>query len=290
MASETVWSFGYGSNMDVVALEVKKKVKVLEHTPAILKEFKMEFNLSGIHHVEPAFSALTESPGSQVHGVAFKMSQESFENLTRAEESGYNKKMVTLHSYTGRELEGCIFMNKSPPVLDLVPSSRYLGVLVKGAKQAGLDPNYIEKLSNHPTYKPNDAVLKARKERPKAEELEEITVEQLSQNQNWVACLGYIFEPEKIFHALPSHKGRDITTRILMHLHGIGLDDNDDKGCPPYPLLKDLPDTDLDYITGWLDHYALNRDDSPRPIIGYLKEFKEQQNSNSTTFVLPPIP
>ena len=43
----------------------------------------MEFNLSGIHHVEPAFSALTESPGSQVHGVAFKMSQESFENLTR---------------------------------------------------------------------------------------------------------------------------------------------------------------------------------------------------------------
>jgi hypothetical protein len=29
MASETVWSFGYGSNMDVVALEVKKKVKVL---------------------------------------------------------------------------------------------------------------------------------------------------------------------------------------------------------------------------------------------------------------------
>ena len=49
-----------------------------------------------------------------------------------------------------------------------------------------------------------------------------------------------------------------------MHLHGIGLDANDDKGCPPYPLLKDLPDTDLDYITGWLDHYALNRDDSPR--------------------------
>ena len=58
--------------------------------------------------------------------------------------------------------------------------------------------------------------------------------------------------------------GRDITTRTLMHLHGIGLDANDDKGCPPYPLLKDLPDTDLDYITGWLDHYALNRDDSPR--------------------------
>ena len=48
--------------------------------------------------------------------------------IIRDESSGYDKKMVTLHSYTGRELEGFIFMNKSPPVLNLVPSSRYLGV------------------------------------------------------------------------------------------------------------------------------------------------------------------
>ena len=90
----------------------------------------MEFNLSGMHHVEPAFSGLVESPGSQVHGVAFKMSLESAENLIRNEggDDAYDKKMVTFHSYTGRELEGFIFMNKSPPVLNLVPSSRYLGV------------------------------------------------------------------------------------------------------------------------------------------------------------------
>ena len=84
--------------------------------------------------------------------------------------------------------------------------------------------------------------------------------------------------------------GRDITSRILMHFHGIGLDDNDDKGRPPYPLLKNLKDTELDYLKCWLDHYALNQDDSPRSFVGYLKEFKEQQNSESTTFVLPPIP
>ena len=27
--SDTIWSFGYGSNMDVVAMEAKKSVKVL---------------------------------------------------------------------------------------------------------------------------------------------------------------------------------------------------------------------------------------------------------------------
>ena len=75
-----------------------------------------------------------------------------------------------------------------------------------------------------------------------------------------------------------------------MHFHGIGLDDNDDRGRPPYPLLKSLQGTELDYLTCWLDHYTLDQNDSHRPnIIGYLKEFKEQQNTNSTTFILPPI-
>ena len=52
----------------------------------------MEFNLSGIHHAEPAFSGLAESPESQVHGVAFKMSLESAENLTRYGAIKYQKK------------------------------------------------------------------------------------------------------------------------------------------------------------------------------------------------------
>ena len=76
---------------------------------------------------------------------------------------------------------------------------------MKGAKQAGLDPDYIEKLSKQPTYQPNETVLKARRERPKPEELKEITVEELSKNQNWISCLGFVLEPPSIWFS--SHKG-----------------------------------------------------------------------------------
>ena len=68
-----------------------------------------------------------------------------------------------------------------------------------------MDPNYIDELSKHPVYKPNEATLKARTERPKPEDLNEITVEELSQNQNWVACLGYVLEPDKI--VFNAHRG-----------------------------------------------------------------------------------
>ena len=91
----------------------------------------MEFNLSGMHHVEPAFSGLAESSDSEVHGVAFKMSLECAENLYKNEggdDDSYNRKMVTLKSYCGRELQGFIFMNRNPPSSNLVPSARYLGV------------------------------------------------------------------------------------------------------------------------------------------------------------------
>ena len=109
---------------------------------------------------------------------------------------------------------------------------------IKGAQQAGLDPNYIKKLSKQPTYKPNDAVLKARKERSeRVEEFDEITVEQLSKNENWVSCLGYVFEHEKVsFRSVGPNsrilivRGKDITIRTLLHFHGMTLDDNDDKG------------------------------------------------------------
>jgi len=293
--AETIWSFGYGSNMNVNALEAKKHVKILDSTAAILKDHRMAFNIGGIHHVEPYFAGLVESPGDEVHGLAFKMDMESMANLDRNEGydpngkgyGGYKKSMVTLLAYDGRELEGYIYMNKTPPGPDGKPSSRYLGVLVKGAEQVGLKESYIEKLKAHPVYEPNEAVLRARARRPAPGDLPEITVEQLAQNSDWLSSCGYVMEVDGGFR---SHRARDVTTRNLKQYLGIPMDDTDDGGRPPYPLLKDLSKGELEYVTQWLDRYSLNRDDTERPFVGYLKEFKEQQESGSTTYVLPPIP
>ena len=54
--------------------------------------------------------------------------------------------------------------------------------------------------------------------------------------------------------------------------------------------MKDLNEKELEYLTCWLDRYTLDRDDNPSgQIIGYLREFKNQQLSGSTTFTLPKI-
>ena len=51
------------------------------------------------------------------------------------------------------------------------------------------------------------------------------------------------------------HRGRDITVRQWMHYKQISLDKNDDGGRPPFPLVRDMPADDLEYVTRWLDFY-----------------------------------
>ena len=81
---------------------------------------------------------------------------------------------------------------------------------------------------------------------------------------------------------------------MLMQYHGIPMDANDDGGRPPYPLLKDLSEGEIAYVSQWLDHYQAGASNdgihNVSKIIGYLKEFKEQQDSGTTNFKLPQKP
>ena len=72
--------------------------------------------------------------------------------------------------------------------------------------------------------------MKFRKNRPNPEDLKEISKDELAQHRNWLSCLGYVINIEKETFVFGSHRGRDISSRILMHFNGISMDTNDDKG------------------------------------------------------------
>ena len=233
--------------------------------------------------------------GAEVHGVAFLTDDESVAELDKSE-GGYNKAMVTMRAYDGRELEGFVYVPKTERREEFPPSSRYLGVLCKGARQAGLKTEYIKKLESLPTYSSHDnpEVMRARKERANImDNLREITIKELSSHKfedPWVCCLGFVMKQNS---GLWRHRGRDITTRVLMQYHGIALDDNDDGGRPPYPLVSSLSPGELEYVTSWLDHYHIGSTgflEEDSNIVGFLKEFRMQQLTQETAFILPPIP
>ena len=227
--------------MDMVALQNKKKVKVLEHCPAILRGFRLAFSMRGPPYVEPGYGGLWREEGGEVHGVAFLMGEGGEAQLDR-NEGPYLKEIVKLEAYDGRELEGYVYMTRNQTE-EWLPSTRYLGVLCKGARQAGLNQDYIDKLASHPVYRSENhpEVLAGRELRERIKgSLREVTRQELLEHRRedpWVSCLGFVVKCDPF---LTRHKGRDFTSRVLMHFNGIPIDENDDDGRPPYPLVAEL--------------------------------------------------
>jgi len=216
MSDSGVWSFGYGANMDMVALQNKKKVKVLEHCPAILRGFKLAFSMRGPPYVEPGYGGLWREEGGEVHGVAFLMGEGGEAQLDR-NEGPYLKEIVKLEAYDGRELEGYVYMTRNQNE-EWLPSARYLGVLCKGARQAGLNPAYIEKLASHPVYRSekHPEVMSARKTREAVRgSLRPVTREELREHRRedpWVSCLGFVIKCDAY---LTRHKAQCVKPLIL---------------------------------------------------------------------------
>ena len=269
--------------MDMEALQSWKKVKVFEHCPAVLKGFKMVFSLPGLPFVEPGFGGLCRQEDEEVHGVAFKMDEESVARLDDKEAESYTKEIVKLTAYDGRELEGYVYM--SPTTEEWLPSERYLGVLCKGARQAGLDPAYIEKLASLPVYRAEEQprVVAARRAREDARgglrQVSRAELEEHKTSDPWVSCLGFVIRPdpgtsEPEWLTKMGHSGRDFTTKWLLHLHGIPMDDFDDGGAPPYPLVDKLATHEVGIRNLHTNNLLSCSDRVPGQLGGLLSDFE----------------
>ena len=128
----------------LIAIAICTHALLTEHTPAVLSDYQLKFSLRGIPYAEPSFANVEPSPGSEVHGVGFCMTKTSMLKLDSIER-GYKKQMVDLTAYDGRKLNGFVYIKETDGT-EIPPSKRYLGVLCKGARQAGLNKEYIAKL------------------------------------------------------------------------------------------------------------------------------------------------
>jgi len=60
---------------------------------------------------------------------------------------------------------------------------------------------------------------------------------------------------------------------MILHINGFPLDKNDDRGKPPFPLLKTLTENELEYLWRYVDHYTHKPINGK--VVGRLIEFDE---------------
>ena len=139
--------FGFGANLNVQHIQEKKKLKIFDSSPAKVVDWQISFPKGGMPLVEPAFASAFQKEGDEIHGLAFQITAEDKARCNKMEP--YETFIVPLQLYDGRTVDGQIYSHKNRKE-EHVPSARYLGLIVDGAREAKLKPEYIEKVASHP--------------------------------------------------------------------------------------------------------------------------------------------
>jgi len=280
---EYVWKFGFGSNLSPSNLENKKNMKVYEWYPSKLQGWALSFNIVSQRFIEPAYANIVpgDAEKDSVHGSVCRISKKDALVLDQQERS-YKNVQVEVSCYDGRKISSEVYVGKeTASPAHIFPSKRYLQLIISGAREVKLDPEYIEMLETLPTYTPPKAVLSKRYSVLLPKDLPSWTMSELSEHNgknpekpDHLCICGYIIKGTSVFKSL---LGRDCTFRKLLHYRGISIDLNDDGGKSPFPKLFELSEMEREYCLQTLDDFM-----SRGVIVAVLKEFWEEQGEHQS--------
>ena len=193
---ESVWRFGYGSNIALTTLQEKKNLNPIRHLVGTINGWQLYFS-PGIPFVEPGFAAVRpvvqkksdddnddendddanndDGKMHELHGSAFLIPKTEADGLDR-QEKGYHVLPSKFVAYDGEVIEGVGLyvprryfkdgdITSSTPEEEVVnqvktgiPSRRYLRLLQQGAREAELSNAWIQKLDSFEHYVTPDDV------------------------------------------------------------------------------------------------------------------------------------
>jgi cation transport regulator ChaC len=142
--------FAYGSNMLEERLKSKNRVPgATFQAVGIVLGYKLRFHKGSIDNSGKCNIIRTGSPEDVVHGVVFEIPDDQLRYLDRAEGKGhgYHHEYITVRLADGAEMSMLVYVADFNAINDkLVPYTWYHMLVVAGAEQHRLPPEYIEDL------------------------------------------------------------------------------------------------------------------------------------------------
>ena len=150
--------FGFGSNMNITSLRAKG-VEPLSSRPAVLLGWRLRFNVQHFFRHEGGVGNIEAAQADdRVLGVLHQCPVEALAPLdaTEARGQGYDRITVQVEA-DGKQVPAFTYVGM-PAFIDdrCLPSRRYLNILLEGARQAGLDHDYLRALEAQPVHQADD--------------------------------------------------------------------------------------------------------------------------------------
>ncbi|HYX34220.1 MAG TPA: cytochrome b5 domain-containing protein [Oligoflexus sp.] len=212
--------FGYGSNMSITSLKAKG-VEPLSAEPAVLDGWKLSFNIPDFFLIEGGTGNISMDANHQVHGILYSCRDEHLKVLDELEAIGVNYKRLKFMvvTYTGRTVSAYAYVGIEERLKEgYQPSRRYLNILIRGAEQMTLNPDYINVLKSIEVK--TDPVNRPFHFPPRPARI--FSKEDLKTYPLHTAIAGAVFD---MSHARPDHqylqdffKGKDMTLFFLKRM------------------------------------------------------------------------
>ncbi len=304
-SSTHVWRFGYGSNIGLTTLRQKKNLNPIQYHAGTIQGYELYFTKGSLPYVEPGYAGVRPNNEKELHGTAFCIPLEEAEGLDK-QERGYNVVPCEFVAYDGDVIiedvglyvpktlkEETVKKNGDGMVtvaIEGIPSKRYLGLLQKGAREAPLSKEWIEKLDSFEYYvtpveirQQTIAWIKEFCNDPDRKD-ELWTSEKLSMydgsNDSFpphTSIMEYIIELSSKIWVFASWKGHTVTRRNLLQFNGKSIDAGDirygEEGFRPLPKIIDCTDEEREYLFQHLDS-VLHRGGR---IVARLQDFVDDQ-------------
>lgn len=166
---QTVFYFAFGSNLNLKVFEGRRGITPIQVFAAHLPDYDLVFDLHAMPYLEPVMGNIKPNAGGRgVHGAAFRLTKPQLDRVLETEGGGMSYQLleVDVHLYHGkckpdagvkvraftlmcvRRLESLHFPQEA------LPSNRYLTLIQQGARERGLDEEWIAHLDARPKLKP----------------------------------------------------------------------------------------------------------------------------------------
>lgn len=245
--------FGYGSNINLVSLKAKGVIP-LNSEVAILKGWKLKFNVEhwfkhegGVGNIEPG-----NPETDRVEGVLHQCKDEHLKFLDMMESYGVGYDRIEIDVEAESGVKTALTYVGLPAYINnnCLATRRYLNIIIKGALNAGLSKEYLEKLASQPVIK----LQKYSDFKPPLEISKTYTQDSLAQYQYLTALGGAVFDMknarEKLHCLFDLFGGKDMTLfHIKRHDSSTGNETIEDY------LNGSIPEAVKNYLNAYLYEY-----------------------------------
>jgi gamma-glutamylcyclotransferase len=160
---EHVWYFAYGSNMQRATFCGRRGIEFRRAARARAPGWRLVFDKPPLLPTGEGFANIVPEAGSEVLGVVYEVSTTALETIDLSEGvliGNYERRRVPIVPLDDHHAALEAFtLTSDRRDADLLPSTRYMALLIEGAVEHGLPPAYVDYLRAVPARPPSRAAL-----------------------------------------------------------------------------------------------------------------------------------